>query len=255
MSLWLHKNLHKRHLLWLKLLSVCFFFHCTVLLWVFFIHNNDSYDISLTLNKHIDYSSPILFVPIATPTTTQKSLPLPHNNKIITQKAAVKKETIIAERKEPVKIDNPSTIATLKKEEKLASKTPEPIKKENSTPKKEIAQKAAASTQQASTIKQQALPIPENAHISDNYKEVESLRRHALLQKELINNWHPPIGISSNTTCEISFTVNTQGSPQKITITKSSGITMYDISARNALFAMKMPQWTYGKTITINFTQ
>jgi hypothetical protein len=30
---------------------------------------------------------------------------------------------------------------------------------------------------------------------------------------------------------------------------------MFDISVRQALFAMKMPQWTYGKPFTIEFRQ
>ena len=45
------------------------------------------------------------------------------------------------------------------------------------------------------------------------------------------------------------------GKIEDIKIIKSSGVMMFDISVRQAIFAMKMPQWTYGKPFTINFKQ
>src|SRR5207302_6458741 len=97
--------------------------------------------------------------------------------------------------------------------------------------------------------------IPENAHVSHNYREVEALRRGAQLQKELVQKWKPPIGVSPDCMCEVSFFVNTSGTIEDLKMVKSSGVMMYDISARQALFAMKMPQWTYGKPLIISFKQ
>jgi hypothetical protein len=97
--------------------------------------------------------------------------------------------------------------------------------------------------------------VPENAHVSNNFREVEALRRGAQLQKELVQKWQPPIGVSSDCCCDISFSVSKKGIVQQLKMIKSSGVLMFDISARQALFAMKMPQWTYGKPLIISFKQ
>lgn len=94
-----------------------------------------------------------------------------------------------------------------------------------------------------------------NAQVSNNFREVEALRRGAQLQKELVQKWQPPIGVSPDCACDISFFVNKQGTIENLKMVKSSGVMMFDISARQALFAMKMPQWTYGKPLIINFKQ
>lgn len=91
--------------------------------------------------------------------------------------------------------------------------------------------------------------------MSHNYREVEALRRGAQLQKELVQKWKPPIGVSPECMCEISFFVTTAGKIEDLKMVKSSGVMMYDISARQALFAMAMPQWTYGKPLIISFKQ
>ena len=100
-----------------------------------------------------------------------------------------------------------------------------------------------------------ALQIPDNAHVSNNFREVEALRRGAQLQKELVQKWRPPVGVSSDCCCDISFSVSKKGIVQQLKMIKSSGVLMFDISARQALFAMKMPQWTYGKPLIISFKQ
>jgi hypothetical protein len=101
----------------------------------------------------------------------------------------------------------------------------------------------------------QAPHIPDNAHISNNYREVEALRRGAQLQKELVQKWQPPIGVSPECTCEISFFINNKGNIENLKMIKNSGVMMFDISARQALCTMKMPQWTYGKPLIISFKQ
>jgi outer membrane biosynthesis protein TonB len=256
MSLWQRKNQHKRYLLWLKLYGVCFLFHCIILLWVFFVHDNRLHHVALSLHKNIDYSAPILFVPVSQHVAMQH-----------TQTPQIKK-AIISSQKEPVSTIKPSspeknnatTVALEKKEPEQEKKvvTPEPLK-----PKPSI---AVAQQQQAPAVaKKQPVPamqtkniitknaIPENAIISHNYKEVEALRRASLLQKELVHHWKPPIGMPTSAACDVSFFVDTHGKVKNITMAQSSGIMMYDISARQALFSMKMPQWTYGKNVTITF--
>src|SRR5579863_6920565 len=246
MSLWQHKNIHKKHLLWAKLFGFCLFFHLVVLLWVFCVYRDNSYMLAISVNKNMDYSAPIMFVPSYTPALRKATVDTTKN----TQKTIVKKATVIqvkptAQKKTPTPQKPPTVAAAAPK------KTTEPIKKE--LPKIEPKVEPKIEPQK---IDQKIAPfIPEDAQISHNYREVEALRCGAQLQKELVQKWKPPIGVSPECICEISFFVTTSGVIEELKMIKSSGVMMYDISARQALFAMKMPPWTHGKPLVISFKQ
>jgi len=291
MSLWQHKNIHKKHLLWAKLFGFCLLFHLIFLFWIFCVYRDNSYILSISVNKNMDYSTPIMFVPLGVPTTSRPQVvaskkPIPpkptvHIKPPVEKKIVapeIKKPTTIAaaapkkieEKKqptaEPKKVTPPASTVDVKKIEEVKKelpkveppKKPEPVaqKPQPVTPapaQKEIAQPSIA---QALDIEQTIVPVvPENAHISHNYREVEALRRGAQLQKELVQKWKPPIGVSPECMCEISFCVNISGGIENLKMVKNSGVMMYDISARQALFAMKMPQWTHGKPLIISFKQ
>jgi hypothetical protein len=160
--------------------------------------------------------------------------------------AAPQKPEIKAE----VKKDEPKKIESAAKPEP-PTPTPSPLAKALDIESNVI---PAENIQHAPQITP-AIEIPANAQISNNYREVEALRRHAQLQKELVQKWHPPIGVSPDCSCEISFFVNNKGIIEDIKMVKSSNVTMFDISARQALFSMKMPQWTYGNPLVISFKQ
>lgn|GEM_PF-1650705 len=319
MSLWQHKNIHKRHLLWAKLFGICLFFHSLFLFWVFCIYRDNSYMLSISVNKKLDYSAPILFIPLGTPTNNKaKNIalknPTPQKTAATPTKQAAQKTAPLAAQKKPVTIaaptpKKPEEKKPIEKQNKTLEEPPktqkdapapaeikrtvppcpktEEIKKEvpkveqKIEPKKiapptenvagtktEHIQKPISPVAQALDTEQTIIPlpadtkglkntaaIPANAHISHNYREVEALRRGAQLQKELVQQWKPPIGVSPNCMCEISFFVNSTGKIENLKMVKSSGVIMYDISARQALFAMKMPQWTHGKPLIISFKQ
>jgi outer membrane biosynthesis protein TonB len=238
--------------------------------------------LSLSIHKNLDYSTPIFFVPAYVKTTADRPLSTPA--KTTPQKVTVNKPkpvTLAAPTKTDVK--KPTTIATAPK--KIEPTKLEPPKQEvvkNIEPakqeivkkvepeKQEVAQKVDVKKNeqikqeiveptpiaQALDIQQPIIPIiPDNAQISHNYREVEALRKQAQLQKEIVQTWKPPIGVSPDCMCEVSFFVTSKGKIENIKIIKSSGVMMFDISVRQALFAMKMPQWTYGKPFTIDFKQ
>jgi outer membrane biosynthesis protein TonB len=268
MWLWQHKNMRKQLLLWAKLFGLCSFFHLVFLLWIFCIHQDIPCSVTIDLHKKLDYSAPIIFIPAFVKTEfilssvegADKSADKPAQTiKTITVKTTTQKPapaTKKVEKKATTSITPPQVITPKKVESKPtptpkveqkqteSKPTPAPIKKEDT-----CALKTNVKNKEIAKI------IPENAQISNNYREVEALRRHAQLQNEIVKQWKPPIGISPDCTCEISFYVNTTGNLENIKMIKCSGIIMYDISARQALFAMKMPQWTHGKSITINFKQ
>ncbi len=280
MWLWQRKNIHKRHLLWLKLFGVCLFIHCLFLSWVFFVSHERSHTLSLSLHKHIDYSAPILFVPLSQTPIKQKNETMTHRAAPVQQNAAPKISTTAVSSPAKKATIKPTTISPAKAivDKKVNTPTTPPKQKKPAI-KKNIPQETPASNsnktfkteeKKSSAPKQKKLQeqppsnthensreliMPENAQISHDYREVEAMRRTALLQKELITNWKPPIGVPADVSCEIQFTVNANGSVKDITMIQNSGIMMYDIAARHALFSIKMPQWTYNKTITIAFKQ
>jgi hypothetical protein len=268
MSLLQLKNIHKRHLLWAKLFGICLFIHSVFLFWVFCVYRDNSYMLSLSINKKMDYSTPIFFLPVSVQTTADK--PINTSKKPITPKktttpaAPIKKTetkqkptTVAAAPKkiEPVKQEIKKIEEVKKEVAKIEQKKTTPVVEQ---PKQTPVAKAldiessfAKASEDTATIP----VIPENAHISHNYREVEALRKQAQLQKEIVQTWKPPIGVSPDCMCEVSFFINSTGKIENIKIVKSSGVMMFDISVRQALFAMKMPQWTYGKPFTISFSQ
>jgi len=91
--------------------------------------------------------------------------------------------------------------------------------------------------------------------VQANYREVEDRRRQVLLQKELAKCWKVPIGVSHDCVCQIRAVVSWDGVVKELDVTKSSGVLMYDVAARSALYTMKMPAWSKGKSLTITFKQ
>ncbi len=221
--------------------------------------------------------------------TTIKTVADVKKPKVETQPESKKIEAIAqpSEKIESKKIENVPVLIEKKEENKLAKaldveqnvvptpkiKKEEPVTKKDDVKKNEV--KSEPETQMSGITNAVNTPIeairqslavpsealcerwgdggPNNAHVSSNFREVEALRRGAQLQKELVQKWQPPIGVAPDCSCELSFIVSKNGAVQQLKTTKSSGVLMFDISARQALCAMKMPQWTYGKPLIISF--
>jgi outer membrane biosynthesis protein TonB len=211
----------------------------------------------------------VVFVPFGTQTTTmvapKKQITL-QNNKPKTAHTPSPSKPEVTRNTTVAAVNTPSPKNTdLKKVEAVAKIEPvkeiakNEIKKEN-TPAKSVDNIQQKKTQdnlaKALDIEQKIMSvIPENAQISHNYREVEALRMQAQLQKEIVQTWKPPIGVSPDCSCDVSFFVTATGTLNHIKMVKPSGVMMFDISARQALCATKMPHWTYGKTLTITFKQ
>ena len=230
---------------------------------------------AFSVHKKMDYSIPILFSPAYAPSAAKSF----GGHGKATAGAALKEQSkttaTIASKVIPSKIAIPKAIEKpIKNESEKATTIAAPPKKDMAK-KKDIAEpvKKVVPVETIKPVIEKKEPAPaiakptpagvpirnvmedgiKNAHISNNYREVEALRRGAQLQKELVQKWQPPVGVSPDCSCDISFFVSKEGTIQNLKMVKSSGIIMFDISARQALCAMKMPQWTYGKPLTINF--
>lgn len=253
---------------------------------------------TISVNKNMDYSAPILFlsqhnpglrslgevgtqkktVPAVTkkPTQTPRATTLaaapkkPQEKKTVEKAvAAVPKKPEIKSEEKKIEPKKPEPVAETPKPsfappphkatEGLRKASADAVKKETpaTPPENKMAKALDTEGDIVPTPAQQVAEpqLPSNAQVSNNYREVEALRRHAQLQKELVQKWHPPIGVSPDCSCDISFFVNNKGIIENIKMVKSSNVTMFDISARQALFLMKMPQWTYGNPLVISFKQ
>jgi hypothetical protein len=84
---------------------------------------------------------------------------------------------------------------------------------------------------------------------------LEMQRQHESFYTAIAQSWHPPIGTSRDCACQITLQIAWDGSIQKLIIDKSSGVLIYDVAARNALYTMPMPSWTHGKTLTVTLRQ
>ena len=213
--------------------------------------------------------------PVATKPVTQNKIVTPPKKPTVTTTIAAKtgnpKKAVLPDVKkveskiEPASFE-PSFAKASEARQRTSGKDKIESKKETPPIKPTIAQKKETSfdklrtsgesvAKTVDTQKEIAAAIPDNAHVSNNYREVEALRMQAQLQKEIVQKWKPPIGVSPDCTCDVSFFVNTTGGVENIKMAKSSGVMMFDISTRQALCAIKMPHWTHGKTLTITFKQ
>lgn len=261
------KNIHKKITLWLKIAGFCLFFHFVILFWIFCVYRENKFMYAFSIDKKIDYSCPILFVPIGISTSLkpiQKTVAASAQKTIQPPSSSPQKKTIVACVKAEVKkqeikpaiIQTPQIAIPEKIEHKSTIKKPQDLPNPISEKKKnESAPQQPSPPLAKHAPKNRQQEIKQNAHLSNNYREVEALRRGAQLQKELVAHWHPPVGILPDCICDISFFVTKQGKIENLKTIKSSGIIMFDISARQALLAMKMPTWTYGKPLIISFKQ
>ena len=85
--------------------------------------------------------------------------------------------------------------------------------------------------------------------------DLETLHFQDSIQSEVEEHWRPPVGLSKDLSCCVKVRVGWNGSIGHVKVEKSSGVLVYDISARMAVYKLKMPQMAKGKEINITFNQ
>ena len=76
-----------------------------------------------------------------------------------------------------------------------------------------------------------------------------------MIARELHKHWHPPHGLSEELSAMLEIELNRDGSIHEVVTKQGSGVLMYDIHARNAVYAMQFPKACWTTTITITFNQ
>ncbi len=264
MWLWQQRSIRERQLLWAKLFLISFSFHFVFFAWLF-LHRDASFDIAITIESKLSRpGAPVIFVPFK-----QKETVHAQNKNLLVQKPLP-----VVKQKEPktsIQKRKKNKVEAKKEQTKKPSEKKGAVKSKDKTSK--LVQKKKASIEQVKTKKNSKKETKNQINNDQNkqaktqkstgkqiggqasYREVEAQRRQALLQKELTNCWKPPIGVPQDCVCQIKVAVNWDGTIKELAVAQSSGILMYDVAARSALYTMKMPSWSKGKSLTVTFKQ
>jgi len=97
---------------------------------------------------------------------------------------------------------------------------------------------------------------PEELHFSLLYESDPLLLQYQRsIQKEVARLWHPPVGVSKNTECSVSFSVNKCGQVEHFEFLKRSKILIYDLSITRVAKKFTFDSCLWGKRFTVDFRQ
>jgi hypothetical protein len=148
------------------------------------------------------------------------------------QKTKVKPKLIP---EKPVKKAQPKTLSQPNKNiEKIAA--PEPAQ-------------SAGQTQAAEAIEN----LPGCEAIAIAYADARLMHQYMALQNELSKYWAPPPGMADDCKCQLTACIDRTGVVSDVMVQESSGVLIFDITARSALLAVAWPVWSWGSSITITF--
>ncbi len=182
------------------------------------------------------------------PLKPKKVTPLSAKKKPITKKAAVPKR----EKKVPK--------AVIKQVPKKIQRSDVPEKPEvkKIIPSAPVCEESSLKpTPLVESVPSVPIEVPINQHIEGPILIARSASHAAALtvqlaiQEELLRVWHPPIGIPEGISCSMQITVDARGAVQLLEIKKSSGMFLFDVSARAAIHQAVWPHAVWGTTLEL----
>ncbi len=93
-------------------------------------------------------------------------------------------------------------------------------------------------------------PVSDNV-IFVGYEELDECVIGSKIQHAIIQSWTPPVGLDQGVCCEMKITISPHGAADSIEVIKTSGVLVFDMSARTALQQIEFPKEVHGKTIMI----
>lgn len=93
-------------------------------------------------------------------------------------------------------------------------------------------------------------PVSENI-IFVGYEQFDECVIGSKIQHAIIQSWTPPVGLDQGVCCEMKITISSDGIADSIEVAKTSGVLVFDMSARTALQQIEFPKEVHGKTIMI----
>lgn len=270
MWLWLRKKLPKSFQLWSKLIAYVGGLHLLALFALFFVYKGDYHSFSFDLNHHIDLGAAVVFLPLQKKaqesneiggctqkqTMTQEIQPIEKKELKITSVKPEKATTLttIKTPKKKIKSSKKNKKATTQKKNKQsepAQKDPKPIKEIPQPIETKPIDQMPLSTINTDAV--QTYTGFENVQYLGQL-DLEALQVQEAVASEIHKHWSPPPGISKKAVCELDILVSWEGMVN-FTLKKSSGIAIYDISARSAMLKVSFPKQLWGKQFLIAFKQ
>lgn len=262
---WL-QNGRKADRLWTHIIAGCTALHGVVLVMLFLVYRGDVANYRISTSSTLT-SQQVILLPmykvVGDTRSKTRAIAAPVAQAIDTRNVAVERKQAPKEEKATTLAPAPNKKAAPKKAKKKkarASKKSKKVDKKKSSvkkieAKKEEPKKIEPAPVVQSTDNQVAMSLPADAQstIYVGQLELEALQLQEAVQRELQTYWKPPIG-HKGLTCNVTVMVDWQGVISEITITQSSGVLMFDMSAEQALSAMTFPKTAWGKNITITFS-
>jgi TonB-like protein len=267
-----------------KLLAIVISSHVLLIGMLFFAYRDyTTYHLAYTKATTPAVQQPVIFLPLykrasekraaSKAASTQQKATMPHH---ASPAPSTKKKTPSKQEQEKKSADTSAEKTRFVEGKKSSQSTqkknirPKTVKKQHS-PKKE--QPPALPKHDEPTKKVEAPSIPSVSHeqptmlstdqeliteyeplyIGQEEKFMIALQQ--ALHDEICTQWQVPTGLSKDLSCQISVLVNWQGVVQEVCIAQSSGVRMYDASARVAATTMKLPKIAWGKEFIITFKQ
>lgn len=254
MLLWQPRRWPKRYYFFVQLFGMFFLIHIIVLCGLVILCSKEKRSYALTVSSiHTPSNVHIVFLPLYKTVDqgglmqTQEVSKIHESKKTSTQQLQIK--TI------PVKNEKQHAQSTIVKEKK----------KQNRMPPKTLSVRGVKQTpkpqpQQLEQEKEQKQypHVTSDSQATTHYigrEELSLLHMQVRIQQMLHTVWKPPVGIAKEVYCQIHFCVNNKGTVERADIYKTSGILLYDISARNAALQLKLSAWAYGKEFCVTFKQ
>jgi len=271
---WLRNSEHDQVRFLLKLLAIVISGHVLLIGMVFFAQNYTIYHLDYTKTVTEATQQPVIFLPLhkrapkkqtisKMTSTQQKVVPTTKKSSSKKQKqerksAEIAEKTRFMEEKKslPSKHKKKALPKKVKKQHKPTSKQEKPALKQEAPPRQREQPSPTPAPQEQPTVlstEQELTTEHESLYIGQEEKFMIALQQ--ALHDEICAQWQVPMGLSKDLVCQVSVLVNWQGVVQEVRIAQSSGVRMYDASARTATTTMKLPKIAWGKEFIITFKQ
>lgn len=256
------KNILNQRRLFSRILGYSAALHLVVLGVLLFNNPQQSFRFSLTATA-IDTNIPIVFVShpkprgggargsgsaaTTTAQTTSVSAAMPkRGTTLVQEKPAAKKNS---KQTKKAKLEGKKKPEIKKKQ---TAKAVEQKKVEQS--KKEVEKLVAASIGvHDATALEGAAQDPNVLYVT--HEEFDALQKEEYLRNEVASSWQCPPGLNPDLSCVVKVSVDHEGNVADVAIDSSSGVLIFDTSAKMALGAFTPPPWSYGNSLLITFKQ
>jgi len=260
MWLWQPKNLLKLRLVfWSRVLLVSALMHTMLLFFLLCVYKGDNFSYHFSVDRAALHEANIIFLPLqkraapVVPKSQQSAQPDGAKQSKVAK--AIKKVRKVVEEPKPgtrlIAAPKPKGKKRLVKKNQIKKETLQNEKSADKKieskvePAKEVSKSAAA--EQATKIEEQALYLGQ--------ADLDALQIQDAISHEILNHWKPPTGLANNVSCQIKVQLGWEGKISSVAVQESSGIVIFDISARTAAGKMQLPKWAWGKELIITFNQ